>query len=203
MKISVVIPFVDEEKALPATLARLASATSAVGDFEVIAVDGGSKDTSRAILADIPCVRVLEAPRGRAGQLNAGAAATTGDTLLFLHADCLLPVDAAAAIVGACTNGARWGRFDVTIGGGPLVLKVVAAMMNLRSRVTGIATGDQGMFVERALFEQVGGFASIPLMEDIALSRALKRAAGRPACLRSRIVTAAACAFAAGGGMSV
>ncbi len=189
MKISVVIPFLDEEEELPATLARLARELSAHAGFEVVAVDGGSRDASRAVLAGMPWVRVLEAPRGRAGQLNAGAAAATGDMLLFLHADCLLPRDATAAIRNACANGARWGRFDITIGGRPWVLKVVAAMMNLRSRATGIATGDQGMFVERALFERVGGFASIPLMEDIALSRSLKRAAGRPACLRSRIVT--------------
>jgi len=89
----------------------------------------------------------------------------------------------------AVTRGAAWGRFDVVIGGTPRVLKLVGAMMNLRSRLTGIATGDQGMFVRRNLFEEVGGFPAIPLMEDVALSKALKRIAGRPACLRTRVTT--------------
>jgi hypothetical protein len=92
-------------------------------------------------------------------------------------------------VAGAVAGGARWGRFDVTISGRPRILRVVAAMMNLRSRLTGIATGDQAIFVERALFEAAGGFAEIPLMEDIALSKALKRRSGRPACLRERVTT--------------
>jgi hypothetical protein len=108
---------------------------------------------------------------------------------MFLHADSLLPPDAASAIGSALAHGAAWGRFDVAIRGKPRVLRVVAAMMNLRSRLTGIATGDQAMFVRRATFEAAGGFPAIPLMEDVALSSLLKRTAGRPACLRTRVTT--------------
>ena len=132
---------------------------------------------------------MLAAPPGRAVQMNAGARAAAGDVLVFLHADSRLPAGAAAAIARALAGGARWGRFDVTIAGRPRILRVVAAMMNLRSRLTGIATGDQGIFVERALFAAAGGYAQIPLMEDIALSKSLKRRGGRPACLRERITT--------------
>jgi rSAM/selenodomain-associated transferase 2 len=155
---------------------------------EVIVVDGGSRDatvTSAQQYAD----RLLGAQRGRAVQMNAGAAIATGDVLLFLHADSRLPKDAAFAIANALTQGTRWGRFDVTIHGRPRVLKLVAALMNLRSRLTGIATGDQGIFVERPLFVRANGYPAIALMEDIALSRMLKRLAGRPACLAARIVT--------------
>jgi len=145
----------------------------------VLVVDGGSRDGTLGIarpLAD----RALVAPRGRAAQMNAGARAATGDVLVFLHADTLLPAGAAAAVAGAVAGGARWGRFDVTISGRPRVLRVVAAMMNLRSRLTGIATGDQAIFVRRAAFDAVGGFPDQPLMEDIEISRRLRRLAGRP-----------------------
>ena len=121
--------------------------------------------------------------------MNAGAHVATGDVLLFLHADSLLPAGAVVAITTALAGGRRWGRFDVSIDGGARALKLVAAMMNLRSRWTGIATGDQGIFVEKALFAGINGYPDIPLMEDIALCKALKRSARRPACLRLRIVT--------------
>lgn len=186
MRLSVVIPALDEEHCLAATLDALAPLRAA--RHEVIVVDGGSQDRTLA-LARAGADLVFAAPRGRATQMNAGAARAQGDVLLFLHADSRLPDDAAPAIADALARGAQWGRFDVTIAGRPRVLKVVAAAMNARSRWTGIATGDQGMFVVRPLFARIGGFAAIPLMEDVALSKALKRAAGRPACLRARIVT--------------
>ena len=189
MKISLILPFLDEAASLPATLANLASARAAPNDFEVIAVDGGSQDESVSILDRHRDIRILRVPPGRAAQMNAGAAVATGDILLFLHADSWLPVDAVAAITTALSAGARWGRFDVTIAGKPLILRVIASMMNVRSRLTGIATGDQGIFVTRDAFNEVGGFPPIALMEDIALSKALKRLAGPPACLRQRIVT--------------
>ncbi|HET9653073.1 MAG TPA: TIGR04283 family arsenosugar biosynthesis glycosyltransferase, partial [Usitatibacter sp.] len=155
---------------------------------EVIVVDGGSRDATREIAAPL-CDRVLAAPRGRAAQMNAGAAAASADTLLFLHADTLLPVDAPAIVASALAGGRHaWGRFDVTIGSPHPLLAVVAMLMNARSRWTGIATGDQAIFVRRAAFEAVGGFPSIPLMEDVALSRALRRLSP-PAALRRRVVT--------------
>jgi rSAM/selenodomain-associated transferase 2 len=186
LRLSIVIPAREEAAFITETLSAL-QPLRAQG-HEVIVVDGGSRDVTLLIgrlLAD----RAFVTAPGRALQMNAGARKAAGDVLLFLHADSVLPADAAIAIARAIAGGAAWGRFDVTIGGRPWVLKVVAAMMNLRSRLTGVATGDQGIFVERALFDRVGGYPAIPLMEDIALSKTLKRAAGRPACLRSRIVT--------------
>jgi rSAM/selenodomain-associated transferase 2 len=131
---------------------------------------------------------VLASPRGRALQMNAGAAAARHAVLLFLHADTRLPAGAAADIAGALERGAGWGRFDVRIVGRPWMLRVVALLMNLRSRASGIATGDQAIFVRRDLFDAVGRFPEQPLMEDIELSRRLRRHA-RPACLPSRVAT--------------
>jgi rSAM/selenodomain-associated transferase 2 len=154
---------------------------------EVIVVDGGSRDRTAEFarsLAD----HVIRAPRSRAAQMNAGAAIARGEVLLFLHADTRLPGDADRLVADVLARYARvWGRFDVRIAG-PGPLAIVAAMMNLRSRITGIATGDQAIFVTRAAFEAAGGFPNIPLMEDIALSRRLRHV-GRPLCLRARVTT--------------
>jgi len=150
---------------------------------EVIVVDGGSTDGTPELARPL-CNLLLTAPRGRAMQMNAGARAARGDVLLFLHADTFCPPDAARAIEQATRNH-LWGRFDVEIEGEHPLLKVVAWSMNLRSRLTGIATGDQAIFVRRDAFP---GFAEIPLMEDIAFSKAMKRR-GAPACLRSRVRT--------------
>jgi rSAM/selenodomain-associated transferase 2 len=120
--------------------------------------------------------------------MNAGAQATEGDVLLFLHADTVLPDDALAAVGKAIAVGADWGRFDVRIVGSARMLRVVAALMNLRSRLSGIATGDQAIFVRRDVFLAVGGFPDQPLMEDIEISKRLLRRS-RPACLRSRVQT--------------
>ena len=122
--------------------------------------------------------------------MNAGAAACAGELLLFLHADTRLPPDADALVRCATLGQRRWGRFDVTIDSPRPVMRVVEALMNLRSRCTGIATGDQAIFVRKDLFEQVGGFPDQPLMEDVALSTRLKRH-GPPACLRERVTTSA------------
>jgi rSAM/selenodomain-associated transferase 2 len=184
-KISVVIPALDEEATLPATLASAAPLRSR--GHEVIVVDGGSADRTREI-ARAGADRVLEAPRGRARQMNAGARAATGDALLFLHADSLLPAGADECIRRALVAGPAWGRFDVRIAGASPLLAVVAAFMNARSRLTGIATGDQAMFVRREAFEAAGGFPDIALMEDLAISRALKRVSP-PARLRERVTT--------------
>jgi rSAM/selenodomain-associated transferase 2 len=186
MRLSIIVPVLDEAATLGAALRDLAALRAA--GHEVIVVDGDSKDDTLA-LARAGADLAFAAPCGRAAQMNAGAARAQGDVLLFLHADSRLPEGAAAAIAGALANGAQWGRFDVRIAGRPRVLRVVAAAMNARSRWTGIATGDQGIFVARSLFVRVGGYAAIPLMEDVALCHTLKGSAGRPACLRARIVT--------------
>ena len=181
MKLSIVIPALNEAAVIGAALAALAPLRAR--GHEVIVVDGGGTDATRelaALLAD----RVIEAPRGRARQMNAGAAAANGDALLFLHADTRLPPQADDLIFHSLKNRS-WGRFDVRIEGGHPLLRVVGFAMNLRSRLTGIATGDQAIFVRRAAF---AGFPEIALMEDIAFSSAMKRL-GAPACLREKVVT--------------
>lgn len=183
--LSIILPVLNEAPHIAAALHALMPLRAC--GAEVIVVDGGSTDGS-AQLAAPDADRVLAAPRGRANQMNAGAAVARGDVLLFLHADTRLPENAAWLIADAIASGGRWGRFDVRIGGTSAWLPVVAAMMNWRSRLTGIATGDQAIFVSRADFEAVGGFPAIPLMEDIALSRRL-RGIGRPACLATPATT--------------
>jgi len=185
MKLSIVVPVVDEAEHIRTALTPLQSFRDA--GHELIVVDGGSRDGTFAAAAPL-ADRVLSAPRGRAVQMNVGAAVATGDVLLFLHADCRLPVHADAAVAHALSRGRAWGRFDVALDGRSRVLPMVAAMMNARSAATGICTGDQAIFVERATFEAVGGFPPLPLMEDVAISRVLRLRAGRPARLRERVI---------------
>jgi rSAM/selenodomain-associated transferase 2 len=184
MRLSVVIPVLNEAHGIAASLMPLQ--TLRQQGHEVIVVDGGSADGTEYIaqsLAD----HVITSPRGRAIQMNRGASLASGDALLFLHADTHLPVDAPTLIRHALQARA-WGRFDVTIAGRSRWLPLIAALMNLRSRLTGIATGDQAIFVTRAAFDAAGGFPDQPLMEDIELSKRLKRI-GPPACLKSRVLT--------------
>jgi len=185
MTLSIVMPVLNEAATIKAALRTLVPYRAR--GVELIVVDGGSSDGSAEFarpLAD----KVLAAPPGRAHQMNAGAAAARGDVLLFLHADTRLPDNADALVLDRLARTGRgWGRFDVRFDNGSL-LWIVAAMMNLRSRLTGIATGDQAMFVTRAALARVGGFSPIPLMEDIALSARLKRVS-RPLCLGARVTT--------------
>jgi rSAM/selenodomain-associated transferase 2 len=187
MKLSIIMPVLNEATEIDATLSALAPYRQR--GVEVIVVDGGSSDDTaeRArVLAD----RVIAATRGRSLQMNAGAAAAQGDVLLFLHADTRLPENAdRLALDGLAHSGRAWGRFDIRFDGGGL-LRVVAAMMNVRSRLTGIATGDQALFMTAAAFESAGGFPPIALMEDVALSTRLKRT-GKPLALRARVTTSA------------
>lgn len=182
MQLSVVLPVLNEAQTITATLARLRRP-----GVEIIVADGGSHDDT-VVLAQALGDFVIAAPRGRALQMNAGAAAAHGDVLLFLHADTRLPDDALTAIAFAIEAGAAWGRFDVHIKGQHPLLGLIARMMNLRSRLTGIVTGDQAIFCSRALFDSLGGYAPIALMEDIDFSRRA-RALSAPACLRARVTT--------------
>lgn len=184
MKLTFVVPTLDEAAGIARCLGRLQDARGR--GHEVIVVDGGSRDATPAI-ARLLADRVLSAPRGRATQMNAGAATARGDGLVFVHADTLL-APAADREVAAALLRAAWGRFDVRIAGRHPLLRVIAATMNLRSRLTGIATGDQAIFVRRDLFEALGGYAAIPLMEDVELSRRLRGRAW-PRCLQARVET--------------
>jgi rSAM/selenodomain-associated transferase 2 len=185
-KLSIIMPVLNEGNGIAAALDALVD-LRALGT-EVIVVDGGSRDgtVQRARLgADL----VISAPRGRALQMNAGAATAAGNVLLFLHVDTRLPADADYIVLnGLHRSGRAWGRFDVAIEGRNPLLAVVATFMNIRSRLTGIATGDQAIFVRRDAFQSAGAFAAIPLMEDIAFCKRLKRVS-RPLCLRERAVT--------------
>jgi rSAM/selenodomain-associated transferase 2 len=185
---SIVIPALDEADTLARLLPELAARWPAA---EVIVVDGGSRDATVAVARGHPGVRCLVSPPGRARQMNAGAGAAGADVLVFLHADTRLPAGARDAVLAAMAEpGVVAGRFDVTFDSAWPILGVTAALMNLRSRLSGIATGDQAIFVRRRVFEALGGYPDIPLMEDVALSRRLKRA-GRLACLRLRVTTSA------------
>ncbi|HEX9182453.1 MAG TPA: TIGR04283 family arsenosugar biosynthesis glycosyltransferase [Burkholderiales bacterium] len=182
-RLSVVVPTLNEAAGIEACLAALAPLRAR--GHEVIVADGGSRDGTARLAAPL-ADRVLEAPRGRAAQMNAGAAAAAGDALLFLHADTFLPPDADRLVLAALATHA-WGRFDVTIDSQDPRLAVIAYFMNRRSRLSGIATGDQAIFVRREAFP---GFPPIALMEDVAFSRAMKRVSP-PACLPARVHTSA------------
>jgi rSAM/selenodomain-associated transferase 2 len=183
-RLTIVIPALNEAAIIVGALEALGPLRAR--GAEVIVVDGGSSDGTPGLarpLAD----RVITGPHGRGGPLNAGAALGTADALLFLHADTTLPQDADRLIATALAARA-WGRFDLRIAGQHPLLAVVAALINWRSRATGIATGDQGIFVTREAFTAVGGFPDLPLMEDIAISRKLKRLC-RPYCIGTAVVT--------------
>jgi rSAM/selenodomain-associated transferase 2 len=185
-RLSIIMPVLNEGEGIAGTLDALAE-LRALG-AEIVVVDGGSHDATIQ-RARLRADRVIPAARGRASQMNAGAEKASGDVFLFLHADTRLPREADHLVLdGLERSGATWGRFDVTIEGRAALLPLVAWFMNLRSRLSGVATGDQAMFVKRESFRAVGGFPAIALMEDIALSKRLKRL-GRPLCLRARLIT--------------
>ena len=184
MNISIIVPVLNEERSIQTTLQSL----SQLAPHEIIVVDGGSRDRTCAICAQLP-IKFFATERGRAQQMNLGARQASGDVLLFLHADTRLPDSALSDVAAALSDPACvGGRFDVELEGAHWMLKIIAALINYRSRATKIATGDQALFVRRAIFERIGGYDEIPLMEDIAFCRRLKRL-GKVACLRSQVVT--------------
>ena len=188
MRLAIVIPALNEAANLSRLLPDLARGCPGA---DIVVVDGGSGDDTAAVVARLPGPWLLESARGRAVQMNHGAREAGGDTLLFLHADTRLPDGAARAIEQALAEpGVVGGRFDVRFDNERPLFRVIAWFMNTRSRASGICTGDQAIFVRRADFEAIGGYPDIPLMEDIELSRRLKRR-GNLRALRLRVTTSA------------
>ena len=183
-RLSIIIPCLNESAIVRKRLVALQGLRLA--GHELILVDGGSDDGTRELAG--PLVdRLIDSPPGRARQMNGGARAARGEILWFLHLDSRLPPGAAQRVIDSA-GGGGWGRFDVRLSGRHILFRLIERLMNLRSCISGIATGDQGIFVHRELFFALDGFPDIPLMEDIALSRRLKRRQ-RPVCLRPPLVT--------------
>jgi rSAM/selenodomain-associated transferase 2 len=183
--IAIIVPVLNEAENLPALITQLSTFNQP--EDELVIVDGGSTDKTLEILADMN-LQTISSPKGRALQMNAGALYSDTDILLFLHADTELPANALVMIREVIADGAGWGRFNVKISGPHSMLKVIAFFMNCRSRLTHIATGDQGIFVRRELFNAVGGFPEQPLMEDIEISKRLKKISP-PVCLSAKLIT--------------
>jgi rSAM/selenodomain-associated transferase 2 len=186
MKISIIIPVLNEAALIVQTLSALQPLRAA--GHELIVVDGGSDDATIP-LSERFADQIIRSSKGRSQQMNTGAKLAKGGIFLFLHSDTLLPEGGDHLIIKGMERGRKWwGRFDVHLSGGHFLLRIVEWLMNWRSRITGIATGDQAIFVQKKIFETVGGFPNIDLMEDIALSRLLKRI-GPPLCLWRRVIT--------------
>jgi rSAM/selenodomain-associated transferase 2 len=184
MPISIIIPVLNEEVAIERLLQQLQS--DRLKGHEVIVVDGGSNDKTvkkSKPLAD----HVISFTAGRAVQMNKGASLATHDTLWFLHADTLLP-DNATDYIEQALNKNAWGRFDIKLSGSHISFRMIEKMINIRSRFSSIATGDQGIFVRRQLFDLVRGYADLPLMEDVNLSKRLKQIS-KPVCLKNPLIT--------------
>lgn len=182
--IAIVIPTFNEADNIVATLLPLQQWRQQ--GHQIIVADGGSDDASIELarpLADL----VINTAKGRARQMNSAAQQAHGDVLLFLHADTLLP-DNASELIQASLQTKQWGRFDVRLSGKQPLLRVVERMINWRSRLSGIASGDQAIFITQTLFHSMGGYADIPLMEDIDISKRLKHH-GRPACIKTKLTT--------------
>lgn len=184
-RLSIILPVLNEADTLAKTLLNLSLLRQS--GAETIVVDGGSCDTTVSLAAEF-ADSVLSVAKGRAVQMNSGARVARGDYLLFLHADTVMPNDAQSELLNAIHNQVFWGRFDVRLTGRNAMFRLIESTMNLRSRLTGIATGDQAIFVNRNVFQQVGGYPNVPLMEDIVLSKRLKRVRV-PLCIRTKVIT--------------
>lgn len=183
MKFSIIIPTLNEEKTIISCLLPLQPLRD---KCEIIIVDAAEQpmvNAPQAHLAD----QIISSAKGRARQMNTGADHALGDILIFLHADTYLP-EHALQLIEQHIGNKHWGRFDIQLSGDPFMLKIIAGMMNRRSRLTGIATGDQAIFVTKVAFEKAGRYPDIALMEDIALSKALKKI-GPPLCLNSKVTS--------------
>lgn len=184
--VSIIIPVLNESVSIVSSLERL-SAVRRTAVAEVIVVDGGSADDTVALASPL-CDRVVVSERGRAAQMNRGAEEARGAVLLFLHADTSLPDGAGELLETFLASDRVWGRFDVRLSGDRFIFRVIALMMNQRSRLTGIATGDQAIFVRRDQFEDLAGYRKLPLMEDIELCQRLRQVT-RPFCISRPVVT--------------
>lgn len=193
MKISVIIPVLNEEEAIEKMLPEIQWVRES--GSELIVVDGGSADDSVSFAKKYSDA-VVVSEKGRAAQMNAGAKIATGDILLFLHIDTVLSPDSLNNILTSidCVNGKNndqeiraWGRFDVRLSGSHFMFRIIEAMMNWRSRITGIATGDQAIFITKELFEHIDGYLEIPLMEDVEISRRLKKIS-KPVCIQDWVI---------------
>ncbi len=183
--LSIIMPVFNESLVIGSTLAGPASRDD--DPIEIIVVDGGSIDRTAEVARQIAS-KILIKPGGRAIQMNHGAEYAQGAYLLFLHADTQMPPDFFEVLNQCFRRECVWGRFDVRLSGRYPLFRVVEFCINLRSRLTGIATGDQCMFIHRTVFRELGGYPEIPIMEDIALSKALKKIS-RPVCLRQKVIT--------------
>jgi len=186
VQISIVIPVLNEAEQLGDKLKALQHLRDCC---QLILVDGGSTDDSRSV-AEPWVDKLVSSLPGRAIQMNAGAAQADADVLLFLHIDTQLPDDAIELMISAVNNAYLWGRFDVAFNTTQTMFKLIAFFMNHRSRLTGIGTGDQCLFMTQQAFQSVGGFPQIALMEDVAISTKLKKL-GKPACLKAKVITSA------------
>ena len=184
-QLSIIIPTLNEGQEIATCLGALQSFRGR--GHQVILVDGGSVDDTAGAARGLVDRLLVSAP-GRAAQMNRGARAATGNTLLFLHADTRLPETADALVESALAGSEGWGRFDIRLTGSSMAFRIIEFCMNLRSRVTRVATGDQAIFVSRSLFDRTGGWAHQPLMEDIEFSSRLRREFP-PHCLRARVIT--------------
>ena len=185
LRLSIIVPVLNEEAGIDAFL-RALSFHLRQGD-EIVVVDGGSRDKTVSLAKPL-AHQVISAPRGRAKQMNAGAEKAQGDVFFFLHADTQLPSKGLNSADLAIRAGAVWGRFDVSLSGSHPAFRIIEKLISWRSRLSGIATGDQAIFIERTVFTEIRGFPDIVLMEDIALSKRLKRLQP-PACLQAKVVT--------------
>lgn len=184
MLISIIIPTLNEEATIQPLLQQLQVCRQQ--GHEVIVVDGGSNDETVSIsksLAD----KVISSEAGRATQMNNGAKQSTNNILWFLHADTLIPSNVIESIQESLIKN-NWGRFNIKLSGSHFLFRIIEKMINLRSCVSGIATGDQGIFVKRELFESVNGYSEIPLMEDVELSKKLKKVSS-PVCIKEMLTT--------------